>query len=53
LSVQSTCALLCVGVWSLLEYVKDNDVKAVAVLPVVDEEKEELTEDWDSIDAPE
>jgi len=53
LSVQSTRALLCVGVWSLLGYVKDNDVKAAAVLPAVDGEEEELAEDWDSIDAPE
>jgi len=52
LSVQSTCALLCVGVWSLLGYVKDNDVKAAAVLPAVDGKEEELPEDWDSIDAP-
>jgi len=52
LSVQSTCALLCVGVWSLLGYVKDNDVKAVAVLPAVDGKEEELPEDWDSIDTP-
>jgi len=52
LSVQSTRALLCVGVWSLLGYVKDNDVRAAAVLPVVDGQEEELAEDWDSIDAP-
>jgi hypothetical protein len=52
LSVQSTRALLCVGVWSLLGYVKDSDVKAAAVLPAVDGEEEELAEDWDSIDAP-
>ena len=41
LSVQSTCALLCVGVWSLLGYVKDNDVKAAAVLPAVDGKEDE------------
>jgi hAT family C-terminal dimerisation region len=51
LSVQSTRALLCVGIWSLLGYVKDNDVKAAAVLPAVNGEEEELAEDWDSIDA--
>jgi len=45
-------ALLCVGVWSLLGYVKDNDVKAAAVLPAVDGKEEELAKDWDSIDAP-
>ena len=46
-------ALLCVGVWSLLGYVQDNDVKAAAVLPAVDGDEEELAEDWDSIDVPE
>ena len=52
LSVQSTRALLCVGVWSLLGYVKDNDVKAAAVLPAVDGKEDELAENWDSIDTP-
>ena len=52
LSVQSMHALLCVGVCSLLGYVKDDDVKAVAVLPAVDGKEEKLAEDWDSIDAP-
>jgi len=51
LSVQSTRALLCVGVWSLLGYVKDDDVKAAVVLPAVDGKEEELPEDWDSLDA--
>ena len=51
LSVQSMRALLCVGIWSLLGYVNDNNVKAAAVLPVVDGKEEELAEDWDSIDA--
>ena len=53
LSVQSTCALLCVGVWSLLGYIKDHDVKAAAVLPAVDGNEEELAKDWDSIAVPE
>ena len=52
LSVQLTRALLCVGVWSLLGYVKDNDVKAAAVLPAVDGKEDELAENWDSIDTP-
>ncbi|KAF8812018.1 hypothetical protein BYT27DRAFT_7014683, partial [Phlegmacium glaucopus] len=33
LSVQSTRALMCLGVWSILGYVKDSDVKGVIVLP--------------------
>jgi hypothetical protein len=50
LSVQSTRALLCLGVWSLMDYVKDRDLKAAAILPEVDgEEEEELAEDWDSV----
>jgi len=35
-----------------LGYIKDNDVKAAAVLPAVDGKEEELPEDWDSIDTP-
>ena len=49
LSVQSTWALLCIGVWSLMGYVKDEDVKAAAVLPEVNGEEEELATDWDSL----
>ena len=48
LSVQSMRALLC-GVWSLMGYVKDEDVKAAAVLPEVNGEEEELATDWDSL----
>ena len=29
LSIQSICALLCLGSWSILRYVKNNDVKQV------------------------
>jgi len=37
LSVQTTCTLLCLSVWSLLGLVKDSDVDAVPVLPDVPE----------------
>ena len=30
-------------------YVKDDDVKAAAVLPEVDGEEDELAADWDSL----
>ncbi len=50
LSVQSMCALLCLGVWSSMGYVKDDDIKAAAVLPEVDGEEEDLADDWESID---
>ncbi|KAJ3513591.1 hypothetical protein NLJ89_g2860 [Agrocybe chaxingu] len=51
LSVQSTRALICLGCWSNLGYVKDADVKAVTVLPEVPagEEEEELAAGWDAI----
>ena len=49
-SVQSTHALLCLGVWSDMGYVKNADIKAATVLPEVGtEEIEDLAEDWDLI----
>ena len=33
LSVQSTHALMCLGAWSLLGYVRDSDIKAIVTLP--------------------
>ena len=35
LSVQSTRALLCLGVWSEMGYVRTEDIKAATVLPEV------------------
>lgn len=51
LSVQSTRALMCVGGWSLLGYVQDSDVKAVAMLAEVpaNTAEEDLAVDWDVI----
>lgn len=49
LSVQSTRALLCLGVWSWMGYVRDDDVKAAAVLPEVDGNEEQLNFDWDAM----
>ena len=49
LSVQSTRALMCLGVWSLMGLVKDSDVTAVTVLPEVEGEEEQLDLDWDAI----
>ena len=51
LSVQSTRALMCLGVWSLLGFVRDSDVKAVVVLPELraDEDEGELDIHWDRI----
>ena len=50
LCVQSTRALLCLGVWSRMDYVRDKDVKAAIVLPEVGLDEEDiLSDDWDAI----
>ena len=49
LSVQSTHALMCLGEWSLMGFVRDSDIIAAAALPEVDGEEEELGQDWDAI----
>lgn len=50
LSVQSTRATLCLGVWSEMGYVKNEDIKAATALPEVGvDEVEDLPEDWDAI----
>ncbi len=49
LSIQSTCTLMCLGVYSLMGYVRDSDIKAMAVkLEIIGEEKE-LVDGWDDI----
>jgi hypothetical protein len=48
LLTQSTRALLCVGTWSLLGLVKDEDIFWVASLPDVDEDVE-MDDSWDKI----
>jgi hypothetical protein len=52
LSVQTTRALMCLGVWSLLGFVTDSDVKAsVILLPELheDDEENDLDINWDKI----
>ena len=51
LSVQSTRALMCLEAWSLMGFVQDCDVKAVTILPDLEENEEEepLKENWDII----
>jgi len=49
LASQSICALMCLGNWSKLGYVKDKDVLAVAALPDIEEDKEELPDRWNAI----
>jgi hypothetical protein len=49
LAAQMTCALMCVGTWSQLGFLKDSDVLTVSLL-LEDEEEEELEEGWDAIE---
>lgn len=49
LTVQSTRALMCLGAWSVMDFVKDSDITAATVLPEVDGEEKELELDWDAI----
>ena len=51
LSVQSTRALMCLGVWSSLGYVKDSYIKAVIALPEVptNQQEDQLVAGWDSV----
>ena len=42
--------MLCLGVWSLMGYVKNEDIQAATVLPDVGEDEiEDLPEDRDVI----
>ena len=49
LSVQLTRALLCVGSWSLLSLVKDEDVLSAARLADIDEDIDDLCVGWDAV----
>ncbi|KIL55688.1 hypothetical protein M378DRAFT_90563, partial [Amanita muscaria Koide BX008] len=52
MSAQTSRALLCLGNWSLLDIVKDEDVKKVANLediPGEDPEDVEMADGWDGI----
>ena len=51
LSVQSTCACMCVGAWSLLGLIKDADIKAALGEEVTGVEGDLPTE-WDAIHGP-
>ncbi|KAF8235489.1 hypothetical protein L208DRAFT_1256621, partial [Tricholoma matsutake] len=50
LSVASTCALLCLGSWSLMGLVRDEDVEAIARLDDMDVQIE-LNKLGDSLNA--
>jgi hypothetical protein len=49
LSVQTTRALMCLGVWSLLGYINNADCKAAARLPAVIGKEEDLANGWDDL----
>lgn len=51
LSAESTRALICLGVWSKLGYVRDSDVRAETLQPVIEGEEtsDELIDGWDDI----
>jgi hypothetical protein len=40
---------MCLGVWSLMGYMKDSDIKAATILPDIIGDEEELVDGWDSI----
>ncbi len=40
---------MCLGVWSKLGYVEDEDVKSVTIQPEVDGEEQPLADNWDAI----
>ncbi|KIK35166.1 hypothetical protein CY34DRAFT_96605, partial [Suillus luteus UH-Slu-Lm8-n1] len=48
LSTQTTCALLCIGLWAQLGLMKDRDIQSTTSLPDIKAE-EELLDGWDSI----
>lgn len=51
MSVQSTCAALCLGDWSQLGYVEDVDITVAARQPDSSQDIEKLAKNWDKITA--
>ena len=49
LSVQSTRASICLGAWSKMGFMKDDDVMEAAKLPALNGSKDKLDNDWDYI----
>ncbi len=49
LSVQSTRASICLGAWSRIGLVKDNDLMEAARQPEVNGCEAELDEGWDKV----
>ena len=50
LSAESTRAVLCVGEWSRMGWVRDSDILAVARTPAaLGEEEDALEDDWEAL----
>ena len=49
LSVQSTQALICLGTWSKISFMKDKDVTEAVRLPDIKGNEDGLDCDWDNI----
>jgi hypothetical protein len=51
LSIQSTRVLMCLGVWSVLGYMKDHHLTPVTSLPDLEDSAEEegVEEGWDMV----
>jgi hypothetical protein len=49
LTAQTTCAVLCLGLWSKLGLIKDSDIKAVLQLLDIEDEEDWLDDGWDAI----
>ncbi|KIK17958.1 hypothetical protein PISMIDRAFT_110380 [Pisolithus microcarpus 441] len=48
LSSQSTCALLCLGLWSELDLIQNDNMHNVTTLPDLTED-DEMVDGWDKI----
>ena len=49
LAVQSTCASLCVGLWSSQGQVRDSDIRAALGADEINGEEDDLASGWDNI----
>ena len=47
--MQTMCAMLCVGQWSVCNLVQTEDVMVVSKMEDEDGEAEEMDEGWDTI----
>jgi hypothetical protein len=50
MSSQTTCTLICLGIWSQLNLIKAQDVETVSKLPDLRGDEDILEDGWDTID---